>query len=106
MPAELTESQLMQIMPACANPATYRAAAQGIGLPLEEQPDLLVQPEPAALSAAWFWKAHGLNELADDQNGDNDTEDFKTITMRINVGTAGLSERMAFWEKAKKVLVW
>lgn len=81
----------------------YRAAAQGIGLPLEEQPDLLVHPGPAALSAAWFWKSHGLNELADDQNDDNDTEDFKTITKRINGGTVGLNERMAFWEKAKRV---
>lgn len=83
----------------------YRAAAQGVGLPLEEQPDLLVQPEPAALSAAWFWKSHGLNELADDGNDDNDTEDFRTITKRINGGTVGLKERMALWEEAKGVLV-
>jgi len=82
----------------------YRAASQGIGLPLEEQPDLLLQPDPAALSAAWFWKSHGLNELADDRNEDNDTEDFKTITRRINGGTVGLKERTAFWERAKGVL--
>lgn len=83
----------------------YRAAGQGIGLPLEEQPDLLVQPGPAALSAAWFWKSHGLNELADDRNDDNDTEDFRAITKRINGGTVGLKERLAFWETAKRVLV-
>ncbi len=82
----------------------YRAAAQGIGLPLEEQPDLVAQPGPAALSAAWFWKSRGLNELADDQNDDNDTEDFKAITKLINGGTVGINERMAFWEKAKSVL--
>jgi putative chitinase len=82
----------------------YRAAAQGIGLPLEEQPELLVQPGPAALSAAWFWKSHGLNELADDRNDDNDTEDFRTITRRINGGIVGLKERIALWEKAKAVL--
>lgn len=83
----------------------YRAAALGIGMPLEEQPELLEQPAAAALSAAWFWKSHGLNELADDQNDDDDTEDFKTITKRINGGTLGMKERVAFWEKAKKVLV-
>ena len=82
----------------------YRAAAQGIGQPLEGQPELLEQPGPAALSAAWFWKSHGLNELADDRNDDNDTEDFRTVTKRINGGTVGLKERMAFWEKAKAVL--
>ena len=82
----------------------YRSAAQGIGMPLEEQPDLLLQPGPAALSAAWFWKSHGLNELADDYNDDDDTEDFKIITKRINGGTVGLKERVAFWEKAKWVL--
>ena len=82
----------------------YRAAAQGTGLPLEEQPDLLLQPAPAALSAAWFWKSHGLNELADDYNDDNDTQDFCTITKRINGGTVGLKERIALWEQAKAVL--
>lgn len=82
----------------------YRAAAQGIGLPLEEQPDLLIQPPAAALSAAWFWKSHGLNELADDTNDDNDNQDFCTITKRINGGTIGMKERIAFWELAKSVL--
>lgn len=82
----------------------YRAAAGGIGLPLEEQPDLLVQPEAAALSAAWFWKSHGLNELADDSNDDNDTEDFRTITRRLNGGTVGLKERVVLWERAKGIL--
>jgi putative chitinase len=80
----------------------YRAAGQGIGLPLEEQSELLGQPEAAALSAAWFWKSHGLNELADDQSNDN--ENFKTITKRINGDTVGLQERIAFWERAKTVL--
>ena len=77
----------------------YRAAAKGIGLPLEEEPDQLLQPGPAALSAAWFWQAHGLNELADAN------ADFGTITKRINGGTVGLKERVAFWDKAKDVLV-
>ena len=57
-----------------------------------------------ALAAAWFWKSHGLNELADDRNDDNDMEDFVTITKRINGGTVGLKERIAFWERAKEVL--
>jgi putative chitinase len=82
----------------------YRTAAQDLGLPLEEQPDLLATPGPAALSAAAFWKNHGLNELADDKNADNDDADFVTITRRINGGTAGLAERKAFWKTAKSAL--
>jgi len=42
--------------------------------------------------------------LADDRSNDNDNEDFKTITKRINGGTAGLQERIAFWKRAKAVL--
>ena len=82
----------------------YRNLAVALGLPLENNPELLEQPEGAALSAAQFWQAHGLNELADDQNDDNDEQDFVTITIRINGGTAGLDERRHFWSTAKNVL--
>jgi putative chitinase len=82
----------------------YRRAAQDLGLPLEQQPELLEQPEGAALSAAYFWRSHGLNELADDKNNDNDEEDFVTISIRINGGRAGLNERKRYWQKAKGVL--
>ena len=41
------------------------ALREALGLPLLEQPDLLLQPEPAVLSAAWFWQFNGLNALAD-----------------------------------------
>jgi putative chitinase len=82
----------------------YRAAGEGTGLNMEGRPELLEKLEGAALAAAWFWKSRGLNELADDRNDDNDIEDFITITKRINGGTAGLKERIAFWERAKAVL--
>lgn len=77
--------------------ANYRAAGTGIDLDLEASPHLLEQPGPAALSAAWFWAEHGLNELADAGR-------FETITRRINGGTHGLAERIALWERAKAVL--
>ncbi|EIU3227675.1 glycoside hydrolase family 19 protein [Pseudomonas aeruginosa] len=75
----------------------YRAAGAGLGLPLEAEPELLEQPEFAALSAAWWWASHGLNELAD-------RGEFAAITRRINGGTNGLEERLALWERAKAVL--
>ncbi len=75
----------------------YRAAGAGLGQPLEAEPELLEQPEWAALSAAWWWSTHGLNELAD-------RGEFAAITRRINGGLNGQSERLELWERAKAVL--
>ncbi|AJD63599.1 TPA: glycoside hydrolase family 19 protein [Pseudomonas aeruginosa] len=77
--------------------ANYRAAGAGLGQPLEQEPELLEQPEFAALSAAWWWASHGLNELAD-------RGEFAAITRRINGGLNGQSERLELWERAKAVL--
>jgi putative chitinase len=82
----------------------YRTAGTALGLTLEDNPDQLAQPEAAALSAAWFWKSHGLNELADDSNPANGDEDFETISIKINGGRAGLDSRKAYWAKAKSAL--
>ncbi|MBX5567042.1 glycoside hydrolase family 19 protein [Pseudomonas aeruginosa] len=76
-------------------PSRYLGA--GLGQPLEQEPELLEQPEWAALSAAWWWSTHGLNDLAD-------RGEFAAITRRINGGTNGQAERMALWERAKAVL--
>jgi putative chitinase len=77
--------------------ANYKACSEGIGLDLIYAPDQLIRAEPAAQSAAWFWKANGLNALAD-------AGDFDTITKRINGGLTGLADRLAFWTRAKNVL--
>ncbi|WP_205894903.1 glycoside hydrolase family 19 protein [Metapseudomonas otitidis] len=77
--------------------AQYQRCGAALGLPLVEQPDLLAQPEPAVLSAAWFWQVNGLNELAD-------AGDFEAITRRINGGLNGLAERRALWVKFREAL--
>ncbi|HBO0403311.1 glycoside hydrolase family 19 protein [Pseudomonas aeruginosa] len=77
--------------------SNYRAAAAGLGQPLEAEPELLEQPEWAALSAAWWWSTRGLNELAD-------RVEFAAITRQINGGLNGQAERLALWERAKAVL--
>lgn len=64
---------------------------------LIDNPERLCEPELAARSAAWFWKMHGLNELADAGN-------FERITRRINGGLNGQAERLAFYERAKEIL--
>lgn len=75
----------------------YRLCGKALGLPLVERPELLEQPENAALSAAWFWWDRGLNELAD-------AGLFDRITRVINGGNNGEDERRALWVKAKGVL--
>lgn len=77
--------------------ANYAAAGADLGLDLVAQPELLEQPEHAAMAAAWFWASRGLNDLAD-------RGDFEGITRRINGGLTGLAERRALWERAKAVL--
>lgn len=51
----------------------------------------------AARSAAWWWKMHGCNQLADGG-------DFVALTKHINGGTNGLADRQARWERAKKAI--
>jgi putative chitinase len=75
----------------------YRLAGKAIGLPLLDHPELLEQPEYAALSAAWFWWDRGLNELAD-------AGLFDSITRKVNGGGNGAAERRVLWATAKETL--
>ncbi|WP_028941635.1 glycoside hydrolase family 19 protein [Pseudomonas vranovensis] len=82
--------------------ANYAAAGVGLGLPLEDLPELLEQPEHAAMSAAWWWAKHGLSELADAGR-------FQDIGSVINTGKPGrvphgADERKALYDCALKVL--
>ena len=77
--------------------ANYQNAGAALGLDLVGHPELLEQPERAALSAAWFWSASGLNELAD-------AGLFEMITRKINGGLNGQAERVALRDRAAKVL--
>lgn len=75
----------------------YKRTGEALGIDLLAEPDRLAEPVLAARSAGWFWKAKGLNELAD-------KGDFLTITRRINGGYNGLSERQMLWADAKQAL--
>lgn len=78
--------------------ANYAACGRGIGVDLLARPELLIQPQYAALSAAWYFKVNGCNALAD-------LHDIDAITKRIN-GPAmlGRDERFAYFDKALEVL--
>ncbi len=78
--------------------SNYAQIGNALGLDLLAQPELLLEPQWAALGAAYYWFGHGLNALADDETGDNDLEDFTTITKKINGGTVGLKERYALFQ--------
>lgn len=77
--------------------ANYAATGKALGVYLLSDPSLLALPELAARSAGWYWQSRGLNELAD-------VGDFRRITLRINGGTNGLTDRLALHEAAKAVL--
>lgn len=77
--------------------ANYTAAMMALDVDIVEHPELLETPVLACRSAGWFWKTHGLNELAD-------AGDQVKVTKRINGGTNGLADRLALFEVAKRVL--
>jgi putative chitinase len=75
----------------------YERCGSGLGVDLVSNPDWLLDPKYAALSAGWFWNKHNLNDLAD-------AGDFETMTKRINGGLIGLDDRKAKIAKALSVL--
>lgn len=79
----------------------YEITGKALGVDLITHPDMLESEELACRSAGYFWKIKGLNELADANTQDN----FIKITKKINGGTNGLPDRLAYWEKAKQNLI-
>jgi putative chitinase len=75
----------------------YANCGSGLGVDLVGNPNWLVDPKYAALSAGWFWNKKGLNALAD-------SRDYDTMTKRINGGLIGLDDRKARIAKAISVL--
>jgi putative chitinase len=71
----------------------YERCGLAIGADLLSDPNLLLDPRYAAMSAGWFWNKKGLNELADAQ-------EHGQITKRINGGLIGLDDRIAKTTKA------
>lgn len=75
----------------------YRLAGSALHLALIDKPELLLQPDVAARSAAWFWFSHGCNQLAD-------AGDFLGTTKKVNGGTNGHVERCRYLAAARKAL--
>jgi putative chitinase len=75
----------------------YVRCGTSINVDLVNNPDYLLDPKYAALSAGWFYNRKGLNELAD-------IGDIETMTKRINGGLIGLDDRKIKIAKALSVL--
>jgi len=77
--------------------ANYRRYGKLIGIDLEANPDLAVDPRYALEIAAAEWRMSGCNQLAD-------SDDIKAVTKAINGGFVGLNERREWLRKVKAEL--
>ena len=75
----------------------YYHFGQSVQRDMVKEPQLVATPMYAALSAGWFWKTHGCNDLAEAQN-------WEGLTRRINGGTFGSEERIKLTQHALAVL--
>ena len=76
---------------------TYTAFARAAHLTLDEAVAYVATPRGAVESAAWFWTTRHLNTLADH-------DDVKHVTRRVNGGETGLSDRIKYLDRAKRLL--
>lgn len=75
----------------------YLALQLALDVLCVDHPDILETPVNACRSAAWFWKTHGCNELADADN-------FIAVTKKINGGTNGMASRVVYFSRTKEVI--
>jgi putative chitinase len=77
--------------------SNYQRISTAFGINFVDNPEWLEAPEWACRSAAWWWKDHKCNEMADAEN-------FAGITRRINGGTNGYAQRVAYYTKALNLM--
>lgn len=78
--------------------ANYRQLGRSVGVPLEEAPDLLSDPEVSLAVTAFYWSARKLNDAAD-------RDDLDAVTRGL-VGPRmlGMESRRAWLASAKEAL--
>jgi len=75
----------------------YDRCSKALGVDFIAQPELLIEPRYAILSAGWIWNKLGLNELAD-------AKEYGQMTRRINGGLNGFEDRIIRITEAKTAL--
>lgn len=76
----------------------YKRAGEALGLPLEQQPELVEKPAVAAKVAVWFWQQRVQ------PNVDN-FKDVTAVTKPINPGLRGLADRKEKFQAYKVALI-
>lgn len=76
----------------------YQAFKDWSGVDVITNPDLLLDPKYAVLSATHYWMNNGLNALAD-------RGDFETLTARINRAKQGMQHRKDLLARAKAIII-
>jgi putative chitinase len=76
---------------------TYREIGKIAGLDLEGNPELAAKPENAIRIACAFWSWKKINPSCD-------VGDFTAVTKKINGGTNGLDDRLAWLSKVQAVV--
>lgn len=79
----------------------YVSMSALMGKDLTVWPDALLMPLDACRSAALWWKANGLNALADKLSGAGERKTFEAITKRVNGGLNGIDDRWEIYQRAK-----
>jgi putative chitinase len=77
--------------------ANYRDMGKKLGLDLEGNPKLALQPEVSVLIALEYWKSRKLNTFAD-------ADDVEVVTRKINGGLNGYADRKKYLYTAKTIL--
>lgn len=78
--------------------SNYHKFSVASGIPVEDDPDLLLQPDVSAATAGWYWKANGIN-------GKADRDDLEAVTRAVNGGLHGLVLRRHWLERLKPLLL-
>lgn len=91
--------------------ANYLALSKALGVDFINHPELLSKPKYAIAASAWWWKNHGLNEIADAMDIKKPLTDpknknaFDRITKIINGGYSGLAQRQSNWDAGQKAVI-
>ena len=76
----------------------YKKAGEALGLPLEQQPELVERPDVAAKVAVWFWQHRVQPKVQDFTN-------VRQSTRPINPSMKGLQSRQAKFNKYAQVSI-
>ncbi|MEN2283157.1 glycoside hydrolase family 19 protein [Algoriphagus sp. SE2] len=76
--------------------SNYQRFSEDYSIDCVNNPDLLLDPKIALISACWFWKKNKINTYAD-------ADDIHLVTKRINGGNNGILHRQHYLESFKRV---